>query len=122
MGTIHNTVCFKGAFERLKVTLRLEEDTSKVSESTSMFTLTSIQNSDDEGSLGNRRAELVSLQSSGAESAGRLVVVLAVKKEVFAWISTQLSQTFKTQGCYDIRVVPVLFNLGKLPTKNVLVF
>jgi len=103
---------FAGAFERLKVTLRLEEDKSKVSESTSMFTLTSIQNSDDEGSLGNRRAELVSLQSSGAESAGRLVVVLAVKKEVFAWISTQLSQTFKTQGCYDIRVVPVLFNLG----------
>jgi len=48
-----------------------------------MFTLTSIQNSDDEGSLGNRRAELVSLQSSGAESAGRLVVVLAVKKRSF---------------------------------------
>lgn len=81
-------------------------------ESESMFTVRDVQKSNDVGSFGRKGADFTSVASSSADSTGRVVVVLGVQKDAFTWISSQLSRSFKSQGCFEIRVIPVLFNLG----------
>jgi len=82
-------------------------------ETESMFTVRGVQKNNDVGSFGRHGgADFTSVSSSSADSAGHLVVVLGVQKDAFSWISSQLSRSFKSQGCFEIRVIPVLFNLG----------